>query len=99
RQGVQGLGGGDVRGGLLPADVLLACLEGEHEAPLALGVAGLPRDPARHLADVALLGADEPERWAAVVEAVAERLALAHAYVHPVLAGRAEDAEWQRVGG
>ncbi len=42
---------GDVRGGLLAPDVLLAGLQGEDIAALARGVYRLADDPARHAAD------------------------------------------------
>src|SRR6185295_9041502 len=97
RERVQSLGGADVVSGLFAADVLLARLEGEHEAALALDVARLARDPARHLAQEPLRRREEAERRPAEVEPVAERLALADADVHALLAGRLEDAERQRV--
>src|SRR6185503_6498594 len=71
---VERLRGADVRGRLLAADVLLARLQGQHEAALAVDVDGLPRDPARQLAQVLLRGREEAERGAAEVEPVAERL-------------------------
>ena len=66
-QGVQCLRGADVVGGLLPANVLLARLEGEDEAPAAVHVGRLAGDPARHAANVFLGRAEEPEGGTAVV--------------------------------
>jgi hypothetical protein len=72
---VQRLGGADVVGRPLAADVLLARLEGEDEATPPIDVLGLPaiRPGIRRM----LLGrAEEPERGPAVVETAAERLTL-----------------------
>ena len=71
----------------------------EHEAAAPVDVGGLAGDPAGHAADVLLGRAEEAERGAAVVEAVAERLALAHRDVGAALAGRAQDRERDRVAG
>ena len=98
-QRVQRLRGADVVGRLLAADVLLAGLQGEHEAAPAVDVGGLARDPARHPAQVLLGRGEEAERGAAVVEAAAERLALADRHVDAALAGRAEHRERDRVDG
>ena len=57
----------------------------------------LARDAAGHAAQVGLLGGEEAERRAAVVEPVAERLPLPHGDVDAELAGRLEHAERQRV--
>ena len=94
---VQRLGGADVVRRLLAADVLLAGLQREDEAAAPVGVGGLAGDPARHPAQVLLGGGEEAERGAAEVEAVAERLALADGDVDAALAGRAQDAERDRV--
>ena len=77
RQGVQRLGGADVVGRLLAADVLLAGLQGEDEAAAPVDVLGLPRDAPRQLADQRLGPAEEAEGRAAVVQPVAQRLPLA----------------------
>ena len=50
-QRAQRLVGADVRGGLLAADVLFARRQRQAEAAPALGVGGLPGEPAGHLAD------------------------------------------------
>ena len=52
-----------------------------------------------HPAEVLLGGAEEAERRAAVVEPVAERLALADGDVDAALAGRPQHAEGDRVDG
>ena len=98
RERVQRLRGADVVRGLLAADVLLARLQREHEAAAAVDVGRLARDPARHAAEVGLLGGEEAEARAAEVEPVAERLALADGDVDVEVAGRAQHAERQRVG-
>ena len=94
---VQGLRGADVVGGLLAADVLLAGLEGQHEAAPPVGVHRLPRDPARHPAQVLLRGAEEPERGTTEVEPAAERLALADRDVDPTLPRRPQHPQGERV--
>ena len=58
---------------------------------------GLAGDPAGHAAQVLLLRGEEAEARAAVVEPVAERLALPHRDVDAEVAGRAQDAERDRV--
>ena len=98
-QRVQRLGRADVVRCLLAADVLLARLQRQHEAALAVGVDGLARDATGHAADVALGRGEEPERRAAEVKPVAERLALADADVGAEVARRLEDPERQRIGG
>ena len=84
-------------GRLLAADVLLAGLQREHEAAAAVGVGGLAGDPPGHAAQVLVGRGEEAERGAAEVEPVAERLALADGDVDAALAGRAQDAERDRV--
>ena len=94
---VQRLRGADVRGRFLAADVLLARLQRQHEAAAAVDVDGLAGDPARHPAQVLLAGGEQAERGPAEVEPVAERLALADGDVDAAFAGRAQDAERDRV--
>ncbi len=84
-------------GRLLAADVLLAGLQGEDEAAAAVGVGRLAGDPPGHPAQVLLGRGEEAERRPAEVEPVAERLALADGDVDAALAGRAQDAERDRV--
>ena len=94
---VQRLGGADVRGRLLAADVLLAGLQREHEAAAPVEVGGGARDAPGHPAQVLLARGEQAERRAPEVEPVAERLALADGHVDPALAGRREHAERDRV--
>ena len=98
-QRVERLGGADVRGRLLAADVLLARLQREHEAAAPVDVARLARDPPGHAPQVGLGGGEEAERRAAEVQAVAERLALPDGDVDAALARRLEDPERDRVVG
>ncbi len=60
----------------------------------------LPRDAAGHPTQIGLARGEEPERGAAEVETIAERLALPHRHVHAALARRGEDAEhdWVDLG-
>src|SRR5919106_1375988 len=74
---VQRLRGADVGRRLLAADVLLARLQRQHEAALAVDVDRLAGDAAGHAAQMLLRGGEEPERGAAEVEPVAEGLPLA----------------------
>ena len=69
--------------------MLLAGLQGEHEAALAVDVAGLAGDPSGHPPEQRLGGGEEAERRAAEVEPVAERLPLADGDVDAALARRA----------
>ena len=98
-QRVERLGGADVRGRLLAADVLLARLQREHEAAAPVDVARLARDAPGHAPQVGLGGGEEAERRAAEVQAVAERLALADGHVDAALARRLEDPQRDRVVG
>ena len=98
-QGVERLGGADVRRGLLAADVLLAGLQGQHEAALAVQIARLPGDSARDPADQGLAGGEEAKRRAAEVQAIAERLALADRDVDAALARGLEQRQGVRVTG
>ena len=55
----QNLGGADVAGGLVPADVLLAGLQGQAQSRTPLSIAGLAHQPARHLTAVGISGGEE----------------------------------------
>src|SRR5262249_31017507 len=74
-----------------------ARLEGEDEATTTVHVDGLTRNPAGHAPQVLFGGAEEAERRAAVVEPVAEGLALPNRDVGTALARRLEDGEGDRV--
>ena len=77
--------------------MLLASLEGQHEPALALDIAGLAGDPARHLAHERLAGGKEPKRRAAEVQPIAERLSFADGDVNAAFAGRSQHRERQRI--
>ena len=96
---VQRLGGADVVGRFLAADVLLAGLQREDEAAAAVDVLGLAGDPPRHAADLRLGRAEEAEGRAAEVESVAQRLPLAEGDVGAALARRLQDPQRHRVAG
>src|SRR2546425_6709314 len=68
---------GDVRGGLLTPDVLLAGLQGEDIAALARGVYRLADDPARHPADELAPRSKEPVMGTGKGLIVARALAFA----------------------
>src|SRR6188472_4538168 len=98
-QRVQGLRRADVVCRLLAADVLLTGLEGEDEAAPPVHIAGLAGDPAGHATQMFLRGCEEAERWAAEVEAPAQRLALTERDVDAALAGGPQDAQGEWVHG
>ncbi len=77
--------------------MLLACLQGQHEAAPTVDVVRLARDAAGHPAQVLLAGGEQAEGGPAEVKAVAERLALADGHVDAAFAGRREHAERDRV--
>ncbi len=96
---VERLGGADVVRRLFAADVLLAGLQREDETAPTVDVDRLAGDPPGHAADLLLGRAEEAERRAAVVEAVAERLPLPDGDVDAAVAGGAKDPERDRVAG
>ena len=89
--------GADVRLRLAAADVLLACLERQHERAASVDVTRLAHEPARELAEQRLPYHHEPEAGSAERERVAERLAIADRDVGSVPSRRDQDPEAQRV--
>ena len=73
--------------------MLLARLEREHEAALALEVGRLTDDPAGHAADELLAGGEKAVVRAAVALVVADRLPLADRHRAAVVPGRLEQAQ------
>ena len=73
-QGAQRLIGANVRGGLLPPDVLLARGQREHKAAAALRVGGLAHQPPGQAADKLLLGRQHSDKRPSVADRQAERL-------------------------
>ncbi len=96
--GQQHLGRADVAGGLLPADVLLAGLQGEPQRRVAVGVAGQADEPAGELAGVLLLHRQVAGVRTAEAQRHPEALGRAHRGVGAQLAGRGEERERQQVG-
>ena len=96
-EGIQGLSGADVGGGLLATDVLLACLQGQHETAPTIDVVCFAGDAAGHPAQVLLTSGEDAEGGPAKVKTVAERLALADGHVDSAFAGSLEHAERDRV--
>ena len=87
-----------LRGGLLAADVLLAGLQGQHEAALAVARSlVMPDEAARQLAHVLLLAGEQARVRAAELQRHAQRLPLADGDVGVQLAGRLEQAQRDRV--
>ena len=97
--GEEHLRGADVRGGLLPADVLLARLQGEAVGGAPGGVDRHADQPAGHRAAEVVAGGEEPGVRTAVAERHAEALRRADAHVGALLAGRGEQRARQQVGG
>ena len=97
--GEEHLRGADVGGGLLPADVLLARLQGEAVGGAAGGVDRHADEAAGHRAAERVAGGEEPGVGAAVAERHAEALRRADAHVGALLAGRGEERAGQQVGG
>jgi hypothetical protein len=95
----QHLGGADVRGGLVSADVLLAGLHGHAQGPLAAAVLADPDDPAGQHALEFLARRQEGRVGAAIAQRHAEALGRAHGHVGPELAGSAQQAQGQEVRG
>ena len=93
----QGLVRRDVRRRLLAADVLLAGLEREHVAALAVQVGRLTDDAARQPADVVDLRREEAVVRPGVGLVVARALALADRHRAAVVSGRLEHAERDRI--
>ena len=75
----------DVRRGLLPTDVLFACLQGEHKGTLSAVVHSLSNDASRHLADEFLGAAHIAHVWTAELHGNAQRLSVAHGNISPPL--------------
>src|SRR5205814_10635403 len=73
----------DVRHRLLPADVLLARLQGHAKGPVTVRVAGEADDSPRHLPDVLLTTSEDPEQRAAEIHRRPEGLSLANHDVRP----------------
>ena len=88
---------GDVRGGLLPPDVLLPGLQGEDIAALARGVYRLADDAARHAPDELLARRQEAVMRPAEGREVPGSLSFAERKRGSVAAGRLEHAERQQV--
>ena len=97
--GEQHLRRADVARGLVPADVLLARLQGHAQRAVAEPVARDADDAAGHLALVLALRGQEGRVRAAVAQGHAEALRGAHADVGAELAGRAQQAQREQVGG
>ena len=75
-QGAERLIGADVRGGLLAADVLLACGERQHESPAAASVVCLSCKASRHLPHEFLVRRDHPDKRPSVARRKTEALAF-----------------------
>ncbi len=95
--GEEGLGGADVGGGLVSADVLLTGLESETDTGVALGVLGDGDDSAGHLTDVLLLDGHETGGGTSVAHGVTESLGGTDADIGVELAGGLDDGEGEEI--
>ncbi len=98
RERVERVVGADVRGRLLAADVLLARLQGEHEAAAAVDVARLADEAAGQTSHELGAHGHEAQAGAAVAHRIAERLRLADDDVRAERARRLQQAERDWVG-
>ena len=96
--GQQGLGGADVAGGLVAADVLLARLQRHAVGDVAGGVVAGADDAARHGADELLAGGHEGGVRATEAQRDAEALGRADHHVGALGASRLQQHGGQRVG-
>ncbi len=95
----QDLGGADVAGGLLPADVLLTGLEREPVGPASGVVHRHPHQPPRQGALVGISGGDEAGVRAAEAQRHPEALRRPDDDVGPDLPGRAHQHQRRQIGG
>ena len=77
---------------MLPADVLLARLQGQDVTPTSLAVHRCPDEPAWNSPDQRIAAGHEADVGPSERKRDAERLAVAHCDVRPVIAGRPEHA-------
>ncbi len=94
----QHLGGADVAGGLLAADVLLAGLQGEAQRRVPGRILADADQPARHQPLERVAGGEEPGMRAAEAHRHAEPLGGADHHVGAHLARRRQQRERQQVG-
>ncbi|MCY1291050.1 hypothetical protein D9M70_402210 [compost metagenome] len=97
--GQQHLGGADVAGGLLAADVLLAGLHGQAQGRLAVAVDGDADQAAGHVALEGVAGGEVGRVRATEAQRHAEALGAAEGDVGTELAGRGQQGQGQQVGG
>ncbi|MCY1355197.1 hypothetical protein D9M69_416080 [compost metagenome] len=97
--GQQHLGGADVAGGLLAADVLLAGLHGQAQGRLAVAVDGDADQAAGHVALEGIAGGEVGRMRAAEAQRHAEALGAAEYQVGAEFAGRGQQGQGQQVGG
>ena len=79
----QNLGGADVAGGLVPADVLLAGLQGQAQRRMALGIHRLPHQAPWDLALVGWGGREEGRMGSAKTQGDPQALGAAHRNLDP----------------
>ena len=96
--GEQHLGGADVRGGLLPADVLLACLEGQAQRRRAVRVDRHPHEAAGERPLLGVTDRHEPGVGTSVTHGHPEALCGTDHHVGAHLTGRLEQAAGEEVG-
>mmetsp|Transcript_3300 Transcript_3300/g.11596 ORF Transcript_3300/g.11596 Transcript_3300/m.11596 type:complete len:853 (+) Transcript_3300:643-3201(+) len=97
--GEQGLGGADVRGSLLPPDVLLAGLHGHAQRGVSVLVDAGSDDPSGHDPLVLVRGGQEGGVGSAVSHGHAEPLGGSDGDVRPQLSRRGEHGQGEQIGG
>ncbi|CAI6084484.1 unnamed protein product [Clonostachys chloroleuca] len=97
--GQQSLGGADVAGGLLTANVLLASLQSEAQGRVAQSILGNTDDTSRNLALVLLGAGEESSVGASISQRNTKSLGAAEGNVGAELAGRLELSEGQEIRG
>ena len=93
------LGSADVRGGLVPADVLFSGLQRQPEAFVPICVLGHPDHSARHVSNVFALCGKESSMGSAITQRNSKPLARPKGNVHPKLSRWFENCEGHQVGG
>ncbi|CAG9942264.1 unnamed protein product [Clonostachys rosea f. rosea IK726] len=97
--GQQSLGGADVAGGLLTANVLLASLQSKAQGRVAQSILGNTDDTSRNLALVLLGAGEESSVGTSVSQRNTKSLGAAEGNVGAELAGRLELSEGQEICG
>ena len=96
--GQEGLGGADVGGGLLPADVLLAGLQRHAEGRISQTIERHSDDPPRHLAFESFPGGEKCRMGPTVTHRHSQTLGGTDHHISPHLSRRFQQSEGQQIG-